>query len=51
MYQQRTRRLRYKRDNNIKTYLTELGYADVDWINLTQERDQRWGLVSGVTNS
>lgn len=44
-------RLRYKRNNHIKTYLTEIGYADMNWINLTQDRDQRRGLVSVVRNS
>jgi hypothetical protein len=27
-------------ENNIKTKLREIGWGDVDWINLAQDRDQ-----------
>jgi hypothetical protein len=28
-------------DNNIKMYVKEVGWEDVDWIHLAQNRDQR----------
>jgi hypothetical protein len=28
----------------------DLGWEGVDWIHLTQDRDQRWALVNTVMN-
>jgi hypothetical protein len=30
--------------------LREIGWGDVDWIDLDQDRDQWWTLVNTVTN-
>jgi hypothetical protein len=30
--------------NNIKMYLSEIGWGGIDWIDLTQNRDQ-WNTV------
>jgi hypothetical protein len=29
--------------------LREIGWEDVDWIHVTQDRDQWWALVNMVT--
>jgi hypothetical protein len=43
-------RPRRRRVNNIKMDLVEVGWGDVDWIGLAQDRD-RWGaLVNSVLN-
>jgi hypothetical protein len=34
--------------NNIKNYLSEIGWGFMYCINLTQDRDQRMGLVNTV---
>jgi hypothetical protein len=34
-------RPRHRWEDNIKTDLREIGFGDVDWINLAQDRD-RW---------
>jgi hypothetical protein len=36
--------------NNIKTNLREKGWSGVDWIDLTQNRDQWKALVNTVMN-
>jgi hypothetical protein len=36
--------------NDIKMNLREIGFGDVDWINLTQDRDQLRDLVNTVMN-
>jgi ribosome biogenesis protein Nip4 len=35
------RRPRHRREDNIKMDLKEIGWEDVDWIHLSQDRD-RW---------
>jgi hypothetical protein len=37
-------------EDNIKMDLEEMGIGDVDWINLTQDRDRWWALVNTVMN-
>jgi hypothetical protein len=36
--------------NNIKMDLLEVGWGDVDWIGLAQDRDKRRALVNSVLN-
>jgi hypothetical protein len=36
---------------NIKMHLRETGWGGVDWIDLTQDRDQWRALVNTVMNS
>jgi hypothetical protein len=36
--------------DNIKIYLKELEWDGMDWIDLAQDRDQWWVLVSTVMN-
>jgi hypothetical protein len=36
--------------NNIKIYLREIEWDGMDWVDLTQDRDQRWTLVNMVMN-
>jgi hypothetical protein len=43
-------RPRYKSVNNIKIDPLEIGMADVDWINLAQDRDKWRALVNAVMN-
>jgi hypothetical protein len=35
---------------SIKMDLREIGWGGKDWINLAQDRDQWWALVSTVMN-
>jgi hypothetical protein len=35
---------------NIKMYLREIGWDDMDWIDVSQDRDQWRALVSTVMN-
>jgi hypothetical protein len=37
-------------EDNIKMNLQEVGCGDMDWIDLAQDRDGRWALVSAVMN-
>jgi hypothetical protein len=37
---------RLRQEDNIKIDVRELGYGGMDWINLTQERDQWKAFVS-----
>jgi hypothetical protein len=36
--------------NNIRINVLELGWGDVDWIGLTQDRDRWRALVNPVLN-
>jgi hypothetical protein len=44
------RRPRRRWEGNIKTDLTEMGYEDVDWIHLAQDRAPWRALVNTVIN-
>jgi hypothetical protein len=35
---------------NIKMDLREIGWDGMDWIDLTQDRDQWWALLNAVMN-
>jgi hypothetical protein len=35
-------------EDNIKMHIREIGYENVDWIHLAQDRVQWWALVSMV---
>jgi hypothetical protein len=37
-------------EDNITMDLREIGFGDVDWINLVQDRDTWWALVNTVIN-
>jgi hypothetical protein len=37
-------------EDNIKIDLREIGWADMDWIDLAQDRDQWRALVNTVVN-
>jgi hypothetical protein len=39
-----------RRLHNIKMDLVEVGWGDVDWIDVTQDRDRRKALVNSVLN-
>jgi len=36
--------------DNIKMHLQEVGWEDMDWIALAQDRDMWWPLVNVVMN-
>jgi len=36
--------------DNIKMRLQEVGWEDMDWIGLAQDRDMWWALVNVVMN-
>jgi hypothetical protein len=36
-------------EDNIKMYLKEIGWGDMDWTDLAQDRDQWRGLENTVT--
>ena len=42
--------LRLKWEDNIKMDLQEVGYRDVNWIELAQDRDRWRALVNEVMN-
>jgi hypothetical protein len=41
-------RPRYRWKDNFKRDLTEIGWEDVDWIDLAQDTDKWWAVVSTV---
>jgi hypothetical protein len=43
-------RPRRRREDNIKMDLQEVGGGCGDWIELAQDRDRCWALVSAVMN-
>jgi hypothetical protein len=43
-------RPRHRWKDNIKMDLREIGFGDVDWINLAQDRDRGRPLVNTVIN-
>jgi hypothetical protein len=43
-------RPRRRRPDNIKTDLREIGWYDMDWIDLVQDRDQWRAFVNMVMN-
>jgi hypothetical protein len=43
-------RPRRRWDDNIKMDLREIGFGDVDWIHLAQDRDKWWAVVNTVMN-
>ena len=42
-------RSRHRWEDNIKMDLQEVGYRDVNWIELAQDRDRWRALVNAVT--
>jgi len=44
------KRLRRMWEDNIRMNLTEIGWEDVDWIHLSQDRDHWQVLVKTVMN-
>jgi hypothetical protein len=45
-----TRKTKTWVQNNIRMDLVEVGWGDVDWIGLTQDRDRWRALVNAVMN-
>jgi hypothetical protein len=43
-------RPRHRWVHNIKTYLREIGWNGMDWIDVAQDRDQWRALVNVVMN-
>jgi len=43
-------RPRHRWEDNIKIDLQEVGCGDMDWIELAQDRDRWWALVTAVMN-
>jgi hypothetical protein len=43
-------RLKSGWDDCIKMHLQEVGWGNVKWVDLAQNRDSWWGLVNAVTN-
>jgi hypothetical protein len=43
-------RPRRRWEDNIKMYLRETGFGNVDWIHWAQDRDRRRALVNTVMN-
>jgi hypothetical protein len=46
----RLERPRRRWEDNIKMDLREVGWGGMEWINLAQDRDRWWALVSAVIN-
>jgi hypothetical protein len=44
------RRPMHRWEKNIRVYLRKIGWEGVDWIHLTQDRDQWWVFVNTVMN-
>ena len=44
------RRPRHRWENNIKMNLQKVGYRGMDWVELAQDRDSWWALMSAVMN-
>ena len=43
-------RSRHRCEDNIKMVLQEVGCGDTDWIELTQDKDRWWSLLTAVMN-
>jgi hypothetical protein len=43
-------RPRHRWEDGIRMVLREIGLGGVDWIQLAQDRDRRWAVVSVVMN-
>jgi hypothetical protein len=43
-------RLRHRWEDGIRKYLREIGWGNVEWIQLAQDRDQWHTLVNMVMN-
>jgi hypothetical protein len=43
-------RPRHRWEDGIRMDLREIGWGNVDWIKLAQERDRWWALVNTVMN-
>jgi hypothetical protein len=43
-------RPRRRWENNIKMDLREIGWDGMDWVDLSQDRDQWWALVNTIMN-
>jgi hypothetical protein len=43
-------RPRRRWEDNIKTYLQEVGREDMDWIDLAKDRGMWWELVNAAMN-
>jgi hypothetical protein len=41
-------KFRHRREDNIKTALREIGWNDMDWINVAQDRDQWRAFVNRI---
>jgi hypothetical protein len=46
----RSGRPRRRWEDNSRMDLREIGWEDVDWIHLAQDRDQWWAFVNTVMN-
>ena len=44
-------RPRYRLVDNVKMDLREIGWSDMDWTDLAQDRDQRKDFVNMVMNT
>jgi hypothetical protein len=43
-------RPRRRWEDNIRVHLGKIGWEGVDWMHLTQDRDQWWAVVNTVMN-
>jgi hypothetical protein len=43
-------RCRHRWEDNFRMDLRDIGFWDVDWIHLAQDRDRWWALVNTVMN-